>query len=122
MINKIKGILVCTFVIIAAFYVWGDIGMDASPNQTGWVISGGFCGLFSSFVIAVIARSGNPLIVGAAAMTFLYAVLLAILIQGFGFASLNIVHVLEAGALFAGIGVAGGAGYKFASKPAETRS
>lgn len=119
MINKIKGILVCTFVIIAAFYVWGDIGMDASSNQTGWVISGGFCGLFSSFVIA---RSGNPLIVGAAAMTFLYAVLLAILIQCFGFASLNIVHVLEAGALFAGIGVAGGAGYKFASKPAETRS
>lgn len=120
MSSKIKGTLACTVVVIAGFYVWGLVAMGTT-DPIASVMVGGFSGLLSSLAIAVFAQGKKPLVAGAAAMTFLYAVVAAVLIQSFGTDGLDIVRVIVTGALMAGIGVAGGASYKFATRPAASK-
>lgn len=121
MSSKIKGILACTAAVIIGFYIWGLVAMGTT-DLVASIMVGGVSGLLSGIAITVFAKANRPLAVGAGTMVFLYAVVAAVLIQSFGVNGLDIMRVLITGALMAGIGVAGGASYKFATGPAAPRN
>lgn len=114
MINKLKGILASTAVVIAAFYIWGLLGnqtVDPSPA----IMIGGVLGAICGAAIAFIKDGTAPVAVGVGAMLVVWGVVAALLIGTFGTEGLDLVKALVTTLVVAAIGGASGQAYKVAT-------
>lgn len=121
MINKLKGILATTAIVIAAFYVWGLLAHN-NPNPMGALMTGGIAGIISGAAIAFIRNGAAPRLVGMCTMLVLWGIVAALMISSFGTSGLDVTKVLITTMAMAAIGALGGQSYKFISAKSSDES